>query len=404
MDTAIVIAVIAAIASVVAATISGFFAARNRKLAAKEAITKSELDARREYRTEALKRLYNSYEPLRFHMANAAEEALSRIQILFESACKGTLIADDSREYYRKATIYHLLTPCVIVRLMERRLTLVDLGLDPKTHAEYILGKALLRSFAEDEHFAKLGPSPLEYSPYVKGWQEKRKRNPQVYRRQGLPLGRLENTLDALTIQQNEGEGKIETLISFGEFERLFERTPESDVKGSIGAPRDLFFQPHPFIRPVLWRILMFQVVIYRALLELTERNSLPESRTMLEMLDQIAKDCLPGFQHTEDQNLVQRTLKRRSIVGAIAYGAHYFIPGMEYRQREAEPESITKVVASIPDVTETVRLYIKDHLGPSLGRIDKHPGESLQSSSHWPWSAGRRWRSGPGRQRRPAA
>jgi hypothetical protein len=339
-DPRVLIAIIAAIASIVAAVISGIFAAHNRRLTAEEARQQAELNARRDYEYEARKRLYTAYEPLRFHMVDAAEAAIARIKTLFESARKGTLIGDTSRGYYLKATIYHLLAPCAIVRLMERNLTLVDLRLIPRIYAEYTLGKALVRAFTDDVFLAELSPA-LEYSPYVDEWREKRMANPQTFRRQGLPIGRLDNSLDALIVSRSADGQEIETLISFGEFEKLFDSTPEGDVSGSIGAPRDLFSQFHPYTEPVLWRILMTQMVIYTALLEFTDQEPSLESGALIGMLaEDIASNTLRSFEHIEAKDLV-----------------------------EIDPQSqlITRVKASIPNVIEPVQRYVYSRLSPLL-------------------------------------
>jgi hypothetical protein len=160
MDTAVLIAVIAAAASIVAAVVSGAYASRIQRRTAEETSRQAEISARRDYEYEARKRLYNVYEPLRFHLVDAAEAARDRIQTLFESTCTGTIIEEASKGYYLKATTYQLLVPCAIVRLMERRLTLIDLGLIPRIHTEYKLGRAVVRSFTDDDFVAKLSPSP----------------------------------------------------------------------------------------------------------------------------------------------------------------------------------------------------------------------------------------------------
>src|SRR5258708_2930869 len=104
-----------------------------------------------------------------------------------------------SAEYRLNATVYYLLAPLVVARMIERRLTLVDLSLDARIYTEFVLAQAICRSLADEFQAAHLEPS-LPYTPYVQGWREKRRECPQRFRRQGLPLGRLNTALDMLHV------------------------------------------------------------------------------------------------------------------------------------------------------------------------------------------------------------
>jgi hypothetical protein len=91
---------------------------------------KSERDARRDYDYEARKRLYKEAEPLLFRLSEASEAALHRIFSLARTARNGDLGSEgnwlDSPEYFMASTIYTLLVPAVVFRLLQDRLTLVD--------------------------------------------------------------------------------------------------------------------------------------------------------------------------------------------------------------------------------------------------------------------------------------
>lgn len=80
-------------------------------------------------------------------------------------------------------------------------------------------------------------------------------------------MGRLDNALDAL-INQEEKTG--DRFISFGEFEEKFDTIKEDDVNSSLGTARDIFSEFHPSTRPVLWRILVAQGLLYQCILELS--------------------------------------------------------------------------------------------------------------------------------------
>lgn len=65
-----------------------------------------------------------------------------------------------SAEYQLNATIYYLLAPLVVARMIERRLTLVDLGLDERIHTEFVLAQAICRTLADEFRAAELDPLP----------------------------------------------------------------------------------------------------------------------------------------------------------------------------------------------------------------------------------------------------
>jgi hypothetical protein len=170
--------------------------------------------------------------------------------------------------YWLLGTIYHLLHPAAVFRLAQTRLTLVDLRIEPTIQVEYTLAKKAYLALSHDSRMAEIASLP--YTPYVDGWKEKRELNPATFRRQGLPLGRLDNVLGMLL----SGFGEAgERIASFGEFETQFGKSAPEDVSGPVGAARDLFSGFSPVTRPVLWRLLLVQFVIYRTLLGSIQRN-----------------------------------------------------------------------------------------------------------------------------------
>jgi hypothetical protein len=161
--------------------------------------------------------------------------------------------------------------------MIERRLTLVDLGLDERIHTEFVLSQVICRSLADEFLAAELAPH-LPYSPYVQGWREKRQEFPQRFRRQGLPFGRLNTALDVLHVNRPEG---AETLTTFGEFEPLLRELDADDVRSGLGAARDLFFEFDPVTRPVLWRVLVIQVLLYWCFQKVVFGEGLPDLKDL---------------------------------------------------------------------------------------------------------------------------
>jgi hypothetical protein len=276
-DTKVYSALLAAVIALIVAVLNSVFAWRNQRDAARNqqdlevlktelTATSAERNARRDYEYEARKRLYQQYEPLRFRLIESSDSAMAQITSLAERAREGDLAPSGwlSRDsYYLKATIYQLLQPCAIYKLMEQRLTLIDLQLDQVLYAHYVLGKAIYTAYTDDFLFAAL--SGFEYTPYVPDWRERRMEDPRVFRRQGFPRGRLDNALESLIYQDN--------VTSFARFEKELETVEENDVSGGLGTARDVFFEFHPGTRPVLWRILCAQYFLYKCIRDMQHRR-----------------------------------------------------------------------------------------------------------------------------------
>jgi hypothetical protein len=256
--TALVVALIGAASGISGALIAFRAQMRVARLTAALDEQRAESDARRSYEYEARKRLYSVYEPLRVRLLACTDNAVRQIAEIVQAPGPGRP-GYSSAEYRLNATIYYLLAPLAVARMIERRLTLVDLGLDGRIHTEFVLAQAICRSLADEFWAAELAPL-LPYTPYVQGWREKRQECPQQFRRQGLPVGRLNTALDMMHVSSTEGE---ETLAAFGEFEPLLRGLDPGDVRTGPGAARDLFDGFDPVTRPVLWRVLVIQVLLY---------------------------------------------------------------------------------------------------------------------------------------------
>jgi hypothetical protein len=234
---------------------------------------KAERDARRDYEYEARKRLYEEYEPQLFQLVELAENALYRVHSLARSARLGHLrpvppgwLSTD--DYYMLSTLYLLFAPLAAVNLINRRLTLVDLTVDPYVNMQYILAKYLNWPFTSDFDLAKAAPTLL-YDPFVVDWQRKRTREPATYWRQGMALGTQEKLVEALFISSPNEPLRV---MSFGQFEDLY-RDAKSEVYQRFNPVSDLFLDFHPKTRPVLWRILITQAHLWQTFIHIRERK-----------------------------------------------------------------------------------------------------------------------------------
>jgi hypothetical protein len=228
---------------------------------------KAKHDAERDYEYEARKKLYNEAEPLLFRLGEAAENALYRVISLARTA-RDRHLGSTPRSwlsepgYYMASTIYNLLAPSAVYRLLRERLTFVDLGVAPRIQMKYLLAKIHYHSFTED--FALAGTEPsLPYDPFVGHWKIKRVEDPAQYWRQGTTIGGVDVAVDSLLTTDGGGNRRV---LSFGEFQELFEKSVHSE-KAALAPFIDLFLYFDPEHRPVLWRILVLQAVTCRNLL-----------------------------------------------------------------------------------------------------------------------------------------
>lgn len=267
---------------------------------------KSENDARREYEFEARKRLYQEYEPLLFQLMEAADNALHRIQSIARTARHGNL--NDSGwlsqfNYYTKSTLYKLFVPIALYQIMQKKLTLLDINVDSSIGLRYKIAKQVYISYTDDFEFARTLQN-IYYEPNDLEWQVKRKDNPKSFWRQGLPMGLLDKTIEILI---EKGENGKERVITYGEFEKKLGNVG-NDKTSDIHLSRDIFFKFHPENRPILWRILITQSLLLKALLEL--KNLKSENITddiVRKLLTEYDKEGLSAFNWSYDKTYTEQ-------------------------------------------------------------------------------------------------
>jgi hypothetical protein len=260
-------------------------------------IRKSELSrvemaekARTEYEYSARLSLYNRFEPILFQLVDLADYALDRIKNLTDpSVWPKFVLAESSRphsgrppmaeaQYELISTLYGLFAPLVLVRSMNRQLTLVDLSLEPRIEFSYYLVSRIYDSFKDDIKLAAMRPQ-VEYDPFHPEWRARREEDPARYWWQGLTMGRLENLLDLFS--NSESDLDVPRLISFGEFERLYENVladGEEWQRKALAVASNPLASFQPGNRPVYWRLLIAQACLYQALLRTARGHSFPVS------------------------------------------------------------------------------------------------------------------------------
>jgi hypothetical protein len=271
------------------------------KLKKKLGDEKSEQDARRDYEYEAKKRLYQEYEPLLFQFNELSESAYRRIIGLAKHTKRGNLVPPNGwlstiNGYYTVNTLYRFLAPLAVFRLMQRRLTLFDLNLNPMFSRQYLLAKILYRTFSKDFAIARMHPR-LDYDPYSQKRMDK-KNHPEKYRLQGIALGMVDNMADELIKEEPD---KTLRIMSFGEFQKVYFKTDQ--VHEIFRDFSNLFLDFHPTSTPVLWRILITQARIYRAIIDsyiMKDSNN----RSILIETPRKERSQFNWFKHTNDKEL----------------------------------------------------------------------------------------------------
>jgi hypothetical protein len=149
--------------------------------------------------------------------------------------------------------------------------------------------KLLNLSFTEPFEMARRDP-PLKYDPYHADRERLRKSDEAAYCRQGVPFGHLDAAVETMIVTS----GKHVTYQSYGQFERAVE-TSGSPSQEQFGEIADLFISFHPARRPVLWRILCLQVVLYEVLrrLQATGARAKPPSLDELVRIDDSTQAAL---------------------------------------------------------------------------------------------------------------
>jgi hypothetical protein len=215
---------------------------------------RDESSAQREYRFGALQRLYEEFQPLLFQLAEQSEVAYERVLLLAKMAKRGSLGPNqaswlaDKWGYFSLTTTYRLLAPLVVFRLMQLRLTLVDLSLDPEIWTRYRMAKLLYVSLTN-------GGGLAESSPQIKYDQTKGL--------QHLRSADLDRLIELMTVERADGSSYC---MSYGQWADNVEGNRE-DFRKLVEKVTDLFHDFHPDSKPVFWRVLLAQAHIHKAMM-----------------------------------------------------------------------------------------------------------------------------------------
>jgi hypothetical protein len=181
--------------------------------------------------------------------------------------------------------------------ILQRRLTTIDLGLDTDVRAKYETLKLIFFSFKNDWNLAEWGgeDTALVYDrnktdPGEPDRERLLRDSPQQYAPQGLYRAMIYVVAEAFmsgTRPTPDAPAAVERCITFGEFQREWDGAESERTSfarrslgrltqpGRSGATMDPVFDSmvelfggfHPKRKPVLWRLLVAQYLLYGALL-----------------------------------------------------------------------------------------------------------------------------------------
>jgi hypothetical protein len=233
--------------------------------------------ARRDYEYDANKRLLAQVQPRLFELSERCDEAFLRIFGIAQSEAQGRLDPACAKHrfrsesgYYLPSTIYRLVTPLVLARMLETELGRFDFSLVPTATAMYRLAKVLYRTWNSGESLARTGAA-ISYEPEAVA-QQRYGYDVAVHSRQHVRLGAIDTVVDLLTGQESDGRPRC---IRYGEFQAAYDlmrhekaerkakcRAWSSPNHAALSRVANVFSDFSPSTKPVLWRILMTQAVL----------------------------------------------------------------------------------------------------------------------------------------------
>lgn len=248
------------------------------RLKASLARDQSHIDARLDYEFDARKRLYLEVAPLLFQLTELADAARLELRRMFDPNHWRRLgMSDHARErllergwigsveYDTVYAAYSFLAPLGIYRLIQHRLTTIDLSLDRVAYTQWCLLRAVYEAHFNDTLLSSVEPA-LDYDPRVLNWRHLRRDNPAKHWWQGVTHGRLDTAIDCIVATRQDG---VSRLITFGEFEHLFKQAASTEghpLEKPIGAFANALFDFKPLDRPVYCRVLAVQCALFEAI------------------------------------------------------------------------------------------------------------------------------------------
>jgi len=223
---------------------------------------KADKNAKRDYEYEAKKRLYQAYEPLFFQLSELSEIALSRLEGMAKNYKEGLFKSEweGFNSYYFKETVYKLFAPLAIIKLINDKLTTIDLSIDENLSCQYGLLKTLYFSLQEDGKLASI----IGDLDYLNKWKENYRTDLAEVDRQAINLSELDKITKLFVSEKNGNH----SLLEIGDFEDLLIEKSNPKIQRSVNVIEKLFKNFSPEKKRVLWTLLLSHACIYKILID----------------------------------------------------------------------------------------------------------------------------------------
>ena len=230
-----------------------------------------EEDALRSYRYDAKKRLYSELGPLLFALTECCEEARWRIGGIARSARDNQLGVGQQNRFrvgsdYMLSTIYRLVLPLAILRLVQQQLSRVDLSVDPSVWKLYFLAKLLRRTWNSGREVALDRGVAYDY----------RKRSAEgvdAVSKQHVNMQRIDQLVDKM-IAPARGKQARSSVIRYSEFLDAYEDDGSDSLRLACEPLERIFTGFHPERQEVLWQVLYIQYVLCGIIAHDTSREA----------------------------------------------------------------------------------------------------------------------------------
>lgn len=219
--------------------------------------------AKRAYEYEARKQLYAIARPLLFQLGELCEISNRRIDKILTG-----IIQLRPGSTALVTTTYRLVAPLALIRLLQQRLTTVDLGLDLGLRNQYLVARELTSVFNNGWELSNLA-QPIAYREDREGQAKEP--------RQHLTVRQLNSVIEALT--KRDSDGNTVRLKSSTEFENEF-ADPASRLREQCDGMLNVLGRGSPS-SPVLWRILATHRGLQTELIRILVQEGYPQNSSV---------------------------------------------------------------------------------------------------------------------------
>lgn len=179
--------------------------------------------------------------------------------------------------------IYH---PVITYRLFKSDIERVSSMLDWRARLQFSLLEFAFLAVQHDSKIAALEPA-IEYTPRVQGWRYLREDNPQKFWWQGLSEQKFDNAVEAFIWIEVDSSKSVLSLEAFRQYYKKLYRNGSDADQQRLGLASNALYGFTPFTRPVYWRLLVIQSLLYQNILntrseDVKEPDSLDKLKIML--------------------------------------------------------------------------------------------------------------------------